>query len=247
VTANQFFVPAIAEGTDRIVVAGDEHRHLARSARVRPGESVWLIDASGRRALARVERVEKEATELSVLERQEPEGLRTRVVLAQALVEAKTLETIIEKAAELGCAEVVPVTTARSVRAAREREDRKLERWARIVREAAKQCKGRLVTSVRPPRALKALLREPPAGLRLFLSENGGRPLREVLAGPSAARPDPPAAAVLLVGPKGGWSAAEEKDIRAAGFEAVSLGRRILRAETAAVAAAAMILHFWDD
>lgn len=241
-TANQFFVPAIAEGAERIVVAGDEHRHLARSARVRPGESVWLIDAAGRRALARVERVGEEATELAVLERQEPEGPRTRVVLAQALVEAKKLEAIIEKAAELGCAEVVPVTTARSVRAARERADRKLERWARIVREAAKQCKGRLVTSVRPPRTLKALLREPPAGLRLFLSEHGGRPLREVLAGPGAARP---AAAVILVGPKGGWTAAEEKDIRAAGFEAVSLGSRVLRAETAAVAAAAMALHFW--
>jgi 16S rRNA U1498 N3-methylase RsmE len=66
--------------------------------------------------------------------------------------------------------------------------------------------------------------------------------LREVLAGPGTARP---AAAVILVGPKGGWTAAEEKDIRAAGFEAVSLGSRILRAETAAVAAAAMALHFW--
>lgn len=244
-TANQFFVPAIAEGADRIVVAGAEHRHLARSARVRPGESVWLIDAAGRRALARVERVGREATELAVLERQGPEGLAIRLALAQALVEAKTLEAVIEKAAELGCAEVVPVVTARSVRAPREREDRKLERWARIVREAAKQCKGRLVTSVGPPRPLKALLREPPPGLRLFLSEHGGRPLREILAGPGAARPAPPAA-VLLVGPKGGWTAAEEEDIRTAGFEAVSLGSRVLRAETAAVAGAAMILHFWD-
>lgn len=244
-TANQFFVPAIAEGADRIVVAGDEHRHLARSARVRPGESVWLIDAAGRRARARVERVGEETTELTVLERQEAEGPGARVVLAQALVEAKKLETIIEKAAELGCVEVVPVTTARSVRAAREREDRKLERWSRIVREAAKQCKGRLVTSVRPPRPLEALLREPLDGLRLFLSEHGGRPLRDVLAGPAAARPAAPSA-VLLVGPTGGWTAAEEEAIRAAGFEAVSLGRRILRSETAAVAAAAMILHFWD-
>jgi 16S rRNA (uracil1498-N3)-methyltransferase len=247
VTANQFYVPAIAEGADRIILAGDEHRHLARSARVRPGESVWLIDAAGRRALARVERVGQEATELAVLERMEPEGPRTRVALAQALVEAKKLEIIIEKAAELGCAEVIPVTTARSVRAAREREDRKLERWTRIVREAAKQCKGRLVTAVLPSRTLKALLREPSVGLRLFLSEHGGRPLRDIVAGPGAAADGPPASVVLLVGPKGGWTAGEERDIRAAGFLAVSLGRRILRAETAAVAAAAMILHFWNE
>jgi 16S rRNA (uracil1498-N3)-methyltransferase len=247
VTANQFFVPVIAPGAARIVVRGEEHRHLARSARVRPGESVWLIDAAGRRARARVESVGEDATELALVERQEPEDTRTRVALAQALVEAKKLETILEKVAELGCAAFIPVVSARSVRAAKDRADRKLERWNRIVREAAKQCKGRLVTAVEPPRTLKSLLREPPAGLRLFLSEHGGRPLREIVAGPGAPADGPPEAVVLLVGPKGGWTGAEERDIRAAGFTAVSLGRRILRAETAAVAAAAMIVHFWNE
>ena len=246
-TANQFFVPVIAPGAGRIVLRGDEHRHLARSARVRPGERVWLIDAAGRRAQARVEIVGEDVTELALLERQEPEGLRTRVALAQALVEAKKLETILEKAAELGCAAFVPVVSARSVRAPKERADRKLERWNRIVREAAKQCKGPLVTAVEAPRTLKSFLREPPEGLRLFLSEHGGRPLREIVAGAAVPAEGPPAAAVLLVGPKGGWTGAEEKDIRAAGFTAVTLGGRVLRAETAAVAAAAMIVHFWNE
>jgi 16S rRNA (uracil1498-N3)-methyltransferase len=247
VTANQFFVPSIAKGSDRIVLSGGEHRHLSRSARVRPGESVWLIDAAGRRASARVERVGELSTILAVLERQEPEEPRIRLALAQALVEASTLETIIEKAAELGCADVIPVVSARAVRVARERQERKLERWNRIVREAAKQCKGRLVTAVHPPRPLRTLLGEPPEGSRLFLSEHGGRPLREIVAGPGAPAGGPPAGAVLLVGPKGGWTAAEEEDIKRAGFQAVSLGPRILRAETAAIAAAAMILHFWND
>lgn len=246
-TANQFFVPAIAPGAGRIVLRGEEHRHLARSARVRSGDRVWLIDAAGRRARARVEAVGEDATELALLELQEPEDMRTRVALAPALVEAKKLEAILEKAAELGCAAFLPVVSARSVRAPKERADRKLERWNRIVREAAKQCKGPLVTAVGPPRALKSFLREPPAGLRLFLSEHGGRPLGEIVAGAGAPADGPPAAVVLLVGPKGGWTGAEEKDIRAAGFTAVTLGRRILRAETAAVAAAAMIVHFWNE
>lgn len=246
-TANQFYVPAIDEGAERIVVEGAEHRHLARSARVRAGETVWLIDSAGRRARARVERVGRTSTELAVLAVEPPGAPGTRVVLAQGLVEAKKLEAILEKAAELGCAAFVPVVTARSLRAASERTGRKLERWERIVREAAKQCKARLVTSVHPPVPLASLLRDPAADLRLFLSENGGRPLREIVAGTDRAGARPPASAVLLVGPAGGWSASEERDIREAGFTAVSLGGRVLRAETAAIAGAAMLLHFWNE
>ena len=245
-TANQFFVPVIAAGAARIVLEGPEHRHLARAARVRAGERVWLCAAGGRRCLARVETVEKERTSLAVLETEEPEAPRTRVALAQCLIEARKLEAIVEKAAEIGCSEVIPVVSARSLREAGDRSGRKLERWRRIAREAAKQCKGPLVTEVRAPRRLDALLAESRPGLRLFLSEHGGRPLREVVAGPGAPAGGPPEAVLLLVGPKGGWTGAEEKAARGAGFEAVSLGRRVLRAETAAVAGAFLIAHFWD-
>jgi len=242
VTANQFFVPDIAEGATRIVLEGEEHRHLARAARVRQGEKIWLFDGRGRRVLARVDKVAADHTEAAVLKEEAPERPRTRIVLAQALLEARKLEGVLEKAAELGCAGFVPVTSARSLRAPGERADRKLERWARIAREAAKQCKSRLLTDVFPPRPLADLLRDPEAERRLVLSEHGGRPLREVLAGPGVPLP-----VLLLVGPAGGWTAGEEKALHAAGFEPVSLGRRVLRAETAAVAGAAMIAHFWNE
>ncbi len=245
-TANQFFVAAIAPGAVRIVLSGAEHRHLARSARVRPGEEIWLFDGTGRRSRGRVEKVGADLTEIAVLATEEPEHLRARIVLAPCLIDAKKLETVLEKAAELGCAEFVPVVSARSFPVSGERADRKLDRWKRIVRETAKQCKAALLTQVHAPRPLKDLLRDPGEGRRLFLSEHGGRPLKEVLAEPSAG-PGVPGRVVLLIGPKGGWTAGEEKDIREAGFEAVSLGRRILRAETAAVAGAAMIAHYWNE
>lgn len=246
-TANQFYVPCIAKDAVRIVLQGEEHRHLAKAARVRPGEEVWLFDAGGRRSLARVEAVEKDRAELAVLRTEEPEPARTAVALAQCLVEAKTLETILEKAAELGCSDFIPIVSARSLKTSEERSDRKLERWRRIAREAAKQCKGRLVTEVHAPLALKDLLREKAAGIRLFLSEHGGRPLRDIITGPGVPAGGPAGSVILLVGPKGGWTEGEERDIRQAGFTAVSLGRRILRAETAAVAGAAMIVHFWNE
>ena len=240
-TANQFFVPRLAEGVSRIVLEGEEHRHLAKAARVRPGETVWLFDGSGRRFLARVETVGEERTTLAVLKAEEPETPRTRVMLAACLVEARKFDAILEKASELGCSDVLPVESARSLKAPGERAEKKLERWRRIAREAAKQCKSRFVTEVHPPRPLRDLLREPPAERRIFLSEHGGRPLRDVVAG--RRRPD---AVVLLVGPTGGWTEGEERDIRGAGFEAASLGRRILKSETAALAGTFLIVHHWS-
>jgi 16S rRNA (uracil1498-N3)-methyltransferase len=242
VTANQFFVPLLPEGAARIVLEAEEHRHLARAARVREGETVWLFDGSGRRALARVASVGEERTALDVLRTEEPDAPRTRVLLAACLVEAKKFEAILEKAAEIGCSDVVPVVSVRSFRTPGERTERKLERWRRIAREAAKQCKSPLLTEVHPPRPLRDLLREPPAERRLLLSEHGGRPLRDVVTGPDGA----PRSVVLLVGPTGGWTEGEETDIRGSGYEAVSLGRRILKSETAALAGAFMIVHHWN-
>ena len=246
-TANQFYVPLIAEDAVRIVLQGDEHRHLAKAARVRAGEEIWLFDGHGRRCLARVEKVGADRTEAAVLRMEEPEKPRARIALAQCLMEAKKLETVLEKAAELGCSDFIPVTSARSLKASGERTERKIERWKRIAREAAKQCKAKLLTEVHPPRPLEQILRAPGAERRLFLSEHGGLPLRDVLTVPGAPAAGPPVRVLLLVGPKGGWTAGEERMIREAGFEAVSLGRRILRAETAAVAGAAMIAHFWNE
>jgi len=243
VTANQFFVPVLAEGATAIVLDGVEHRHLARAARVRAGDEIWLFDGSGRRVLARVEKVGKDRTEVAVIRMEEAEGTpRTRIVLAQGLMEAKKLETVLEKAVELGCSDFIPVATALSLRVTEERIDRKLERWRRIAREAAKQCKSRLLTEIHPPRTLAGLLRAPGAERRLFLSEHGGRPLKDIVTSAAA-----PASVLLLVGPKGGWTEGEEAAVREAGFEAVSLGRRILRAETAAVAGAALVSHFWNE
>lgn len=106
-TANQFYVPLIAEDAVRIVLQGDEHRHLAKAARVRPGEEIWLFDGWGRRCLARVERVGADRTEAAVLRMEEPEAAqpRARIALAQCLMEAKKLETVLEKTAELGCSD----------------------------------------------------------------------------------------------------------------------------------------------
>jgi len=245
-TANQFYVPRIDKDAGRILLEGDEHRHLARSARVRAGEMVRLFDGEGRRVLARVESVGRDRTVLTIAEWDEPEADGLRLVLAQALLPGKKMEFILEKSAELGVAGFVPVETSRSLRMPAGDPGRRAERWARIAREATKQSKGTRVPAVEPPRRLRDWLAAPGEGRRIFLSERGGTPLRDILCDPAEGAGHPPAAAVVAIGPTGGWTDGEERDLRAAGFRAASLGRRILKSETAALAAVAIIAHAWD-
>lgn len=246
-TSNQFYVPRVERGASAVVLEGAEHRHLAKAARVRPGDAVWLFDDRGTRYRARVESVSADRTELRILETREPEGPRVRLALVQALLPAQQMEWTLQKIAELGIAEFIPVETDRSIRSPKDRSARKVERWSRIAREAVKQSKGAAVPRVHEASALREFLTGPRRGLWLFLNERGGTPLREILTTPEYAGDLMPSEVVLCVGPEGGWSDEEVERFLAAGFEPVSLGTRVLKAETAAIAAAAMFSHFWND
>jgi 16S rRNA (uracil1498-N3)-methyltransferase len=244
-TSNQFYVPRIDRETARVSLDGAEHRHLARSARVRKGDEVWLSDAGGTRCRARVESVGRERTTLLVLELAAPQQPRLNLALVQALVPAKQMEFLLEKGSELGVSEFVPVESARSLRVPEGRAERRAGRWERIAREAIKQSKGAAPPAVRPARRLREVLAGPSGGLRIVLSEHGGRPLRDLLLEPAGAGTPPPCSVELFVGPVGGWTEAEERGFREAGCIPASLGGRVLKSETAALAAAAMIAHFW--
>lgn len=246
-TSNQFYCPQIDGQASHIVLEGAEHHHLARVVRVGEGETVWLFDAAGNRYRALVESVEKNRAVLRLLEREASEAAGVDLVLVQALLPARKLEFVLQKASEFGISDFIPIETVRSVKSPGDRSGRKVERWARIAREATKQSKGAAAPRVTDPRPLKRLLQEPGEGLRIFLSERGGKPLRILLSEEEEAGPSKPSRMIVFVGPEGGWTEAEEKSFRTAGCEPVSLGRRVLKAETAALAAVAIISHFWKE
>jgi 16S rRNA (uracil1498-N3)-methyltransferase len=208
---------------------------------------VWLFDSGGNRYRAQVETVEKDRAVLRLLERVAQEEPRLKLVLVQALLPAKKIELILQKAAEFGISGFIPVETARSLKSPEGRSGQKTERWVRIAREATKQSKGPAAPAVSPQRRLKDILAEPGEGLRIFLSEHGGKPLRILLTEGDESGEPVSSLVTLFVGPEGGWTEAEEKNFRAAGCEPISLGRRVLKAETAALAAVAMITHFWKE
>lgn len=245
-TSNQFYVPRIERGRGRIFLEGEEHHHLARVARIKEGDTVWLFDGRNVRCLARVETVLKEKTELSLLGIEEgKKDRRLDLTLVQSLMTARKMEFILQKASEFGIAEFVPLETTRSLRISSERSAHKLERWKKIAREAVKQSKGTTTPAVLPPTTLAKVLQSPIESSRFFLSEDGGKSLKAIIREEEEGRRPLFEKVILCVGPEGGWTEEEEKSLLEGGFEGVSLGRRILRTETAALAAVAVFLLFW--
>jgi len=243
-TSKQFFIERIDPSGPRVWLEGAEHHHLARVARIRPGREIWIFDRSGARYLAEVESVGKDRSRLRILGPSAAEERGVALTLGQALIKPANMDLVVHKAAELGVRLFVPVISDRSQGGLAESGAKKIERWNKIALEAAKQSRRGAPTTIGPLTPLRDFASGRTEGRRLYLSENGGRLLGEVLSSPAGSDPGP-ASAALLTGPEGGWADSEEACLKDAGFTAVSLGRTVLKAETATIVAVGMIAHFW--
>jgi 16S rRNA (uracil1498-N3)-methyltransferase len=243
-TSKQFFLERIDPAAPRAWLEGAEHHHLARVARIKAGEEVWIFDRQGNRYLTEVEAVGKDRSRLRLVGPAAAVDPGLGITLGQALIKPGNMDLIVQKAAELGVTVLVPLVTARSLHRQAGDGGKKVERWRKIAREAAKQSGRPAATAIEPFTPAEELAGRGTGALRLYLSERGGKPLREVLTG-AGGPPSRPSSVVLLTGPEGGWTVEEEEMLKGAGFEAVSLGKTVLRAETATIAAVGMISHFW--
>ena len=203
-------------------------RRLRDVLRMRPGDGLAVFDGRGAERAARVEAVGADAVALRLGEAiAPPPEPPVAVTLACAFPRGQRGDWIVEKATELGVAAIAPLPSARAV--LRPGAGR-IGRWRRIAIEAAEQC-GRA--------SLPAIGGAPPPGaLRLLADPGAARGVAEAVAAADPA----PAAIAILVGPEGGWSPAERERLVAEGARPVSLGPRRLRAETAAIVAAAQAL-----
>lgn len=203
-------------------------RH-AQVRRVQPGDALTLFDGGGCDWPATVLAVTRNSVGVRVGEgRPVARELTPEVTVALAMPANDRMDTLVEKATELGVAAIQPLHAARSVlRLAGERAERKRAHWQAIAQAACEQCGRARVPAVAPVRELADWLRAPPEGERWLLS-----------LAPDAAAPALPAAGrvVTLSGPEGGLAPEEEAAARAAGFRALALGPRVLRADTAPLA-----------
>jgi 16S rRNA (uracil1498-N3)-methyltransferase len=235
-SARRLFVPAERLAGEQVTLTGPEHRHVARVLRARAGETLTLFDGAGLEVEAQVVRVDRAEAELRLGARRVVAGPAVAITLLSAVPRGPRMDFLVQKTAELGVARIVPVLTERSV-ARPDAEAGRRARWQKIAQEAARQCGRADVPAVDAPVSLAealALPGLPDRRLALFEGEKA-RSLGAALAGAV------PAPTALLVGPEGGFAAPEVAAAAAAGFEPVGLGDRILRVETAAIVAVALV------
>jgi 16S rRNA (uracil1498-N3)-methyltransferase len=219
---------------DRAALTGEHARHLARVLRARPGME-FDIAAGSRLRRGRVIQVSDERVEFELGEELTP-APEPDVTVLLAVIKFDRFEWALEKLTELGVRVVVPLLAARTDAHLATAAGKRVERWRRIVREAAEQSRRLAPPEVRDPVKLKVAL-SVPADCRVVLAETEeDNSLADVLA-----KIDRAGSFVVAVGPEGGWTPAEIGEFTTAGWQPVTLGANILRAETAAIAAVAVV------
>jgi 16S rRNA (uracil1498-N3)-methyltransferase len=217
-------------------------RHALRALRLRQGEMLTLFNGQGGEYVAQLIHAREPDAEVLVIRfhARETEPAWPFVV-AQGLSSGDKMDWTVEKSVELGASTIVPLAMTRSVtRLSGERAENRRAHWQSVAVAASEQSGRNRVATIEPPMPLEDWFATlPEASLRLVLSPDGAS-LRTVR------RPPPGRRVVLLVGPEGGFADNELHAADAAGFRAVSLGPRILRTETAAPAALAMLSALWD-
>ena len=258
---HRFFVLPTAIQGDRVTLTGPIVHQLTHVLRLRPGERVVVLDDSGWEYTVELKRLERKQAEGRIVERAEAQGEpRTRITLYQAVLKGERFEWVLQKGTELGIVAFVPLLCARNVIRDPEAVRNKLPRWQTIIREAAEQSRRGRLPRLEPPLFFAEACQQAEAsgGLSLLAwEEDPATTLKAVLQAspvPHGASFEPPApnaqypkSIILLIGPEGGFTPEEVKLAQAHSILPITLGRRILRAETAGLVAAAAIFYELND
>lgn len=233
---HRFFAPATVRSESSVALPGDLAHQIGRVLRLRPDEEIVVIPTGGPDAVewrVRLTAVEPRAVRgMVVAERPGLPEATCAVTLCAAVLKGERFDWLVQKATELGAAAIVPLLTARTVRKVGAEDSRALERWRRIATEAAEQSGRSVIPAIAPPTPIAGLAGSAPKPLLVAHEREAGTDLR-------AAIPPGADALSLVIGPEGGLTEAE---VAECGGVPVSLGPRILRAETAAITAVTLAM-----
>ena len=237
-----FFIPKDHFQGEVIFVTGDPLHHLKQVLRLKEGDLAILLDGIGGCCRVRLEHLTRNSARALVLERWQEIETALPIHLLQGLPKGDKFDLILQKGTELGITSFHPVLTQRSVpQPDSQRLAKRYQRWDRIVSEAARQSRRCVLPKISPLQPLSRTLPPDADNLRLVLWEAGARPFSSVL--PERR----PKAVSLLVGPEGGFAADEIVLIEESGYQPVHMGPRILRTETAGLAAAGILQYLYGD
>jgi 16S rRNA (uracil1498-N3)-methyltransferase len=223
-----------------LALTGSEAHHARDVLRMKSGEKLVLFNGQGREITAEIVDVSRDEMRLRKLDEAETPPLRCRIVLGQAIPKGKNIELIVQKAVEIGAAEIAPIISDRTiVQVDSESAAQKQSKWQQIAIEAAKQCGQNWLPRVHTPRKLGDFFSqasEQAFDLRLIGSlQPDAQHLKKILAEYSNEHHDRPRSVLMLIGPEGDFTPAELSLARRHGCQPITLGPIILRVETAAI------------
>ena len=242
----RFFVSKKNLQEKKAGISGDELEHMRKVLRLRPGDRVTLFDDEGWEHEGVIRSYTEKFAEVEILQSARPKRESpVNITLAQALGKGEKMDLIVEKATELGVRSIVPFLSSRTVpKLGGEKMERRKARWKKIALSATKQSGRTQIPEILDVSDFAALVSRPwPCELKLLFWEGESQQsltqIREEKASLSSL--------LLVIGPEGGFSSQEAFEAIRHGFKAVRLGERILRTETAALAAVSIVQFLWGD
>ena len=241
-----FFVSEEQINGENAYIEGSDVNHIANVLRMKPGEELLISVKEDWDYLCKIVDIETDRVNLKVLESMEQRELPVNITLLQGIPKSDKLEMIIQKAVELGVSEIIPVKTKRVVVKIDEKKvGTKVNRWNAIAESAAKQSKRSIIPKVHEPMSIdNALEIVKDFGVKLIPYENadGIDKTRKILD-----NMDKTKNIAVFIGPEGGFEESEVERIKNSGFEVITLGKRILRTETAGLALLSNIMIRLED
>lgn len=239
-TRRRFHAPPTAFTQTTVTLTADEARHLRDVLRLKTGDEVYVFDGRGREFRCSVSNTKRDSAELRIdaeVEPAKPES-QLQLNLCVALLKGEKFDLVVQKATELGVTTITPLITRHADIHLRDQSDatKRVTRWQRIALEAAKQSGRAFVPEISLPIAFEAALNLEGAGV--MFSERDGETFESLTA---------TSPITALIGSEGGWADDEIEAARTRDFHIVTLGGRILRAETAAIAVAVLMQHRFGD
>jgi 16S rRNA (uracil1498-N3)-methyltransferase len=236
---HRFFVSPENWNAGALALGGSEAHHARDVLHMRVGEKLVLFNGRGHEITAEIVDLDGDEIRLKKLHEAETPPLQCRIVLGQAIPKGKNMDLIVQKAVEIGAAEIAPIISDRTVvRIDAESTVQKQSKWQQIAIEAAKQCGQNWLPYLHAPRKLAELLSAAGDSFDLQLIgslQPGAQHLKKILADYASEHQHPPRSVLMLVGPEGDFTPAELALARRHGCQPITLGPIILRVETAAI------------
>ena len=243
----RFFIEQTKITSTKIFITGSDAAHIKKVLRMKSGDRIGLFDGRGFEYEARIENLLAGSVEVSITKRfLSASESQVQIIVAQALLKDKKMDILARQLTEIGITKLIPFTSIRSVpRPDKKRLSERRKRWEKIAIEALKQCRRGHVTEIGETITFNDVIKiDDECDLKIVFWENESKPISDAV---QQVHDRHYRKILAVLGPEGGFSEKEIEDARACGFVTASLGPRILRAETAAVAACTILQYLFGD